>query len=287
MFTFEVYKISVNFSFYITLKRTQYNYMPIITLTSDWNNYDYYSGALKGALIAALPSHQVVDISHQVGNFNLLQAAFVVRNSYHHFPAGSIHVICVNSSNINQSFVACEVNKHTFICPDNGIIGLLFQDKPEVVYHINHGAIVHETFPELDLLPETIKSIVKNKSIKQLGTPIPDYQSRVQLRPTIDDYSISGSVIYIDSFRNLISNIDKNLFERLRKERKYEIIIQSNNYKINKISKAYYQVPVGELVAVFNAVGLLEIAIHNGRAADLLSVDHNSAVRVKFIDKKI
>ena len=71
--------------------------MHIITLTSDWNDYDYYVASLKGKLLTNCPDVRIVDISHQVRLFNTAQAAFLVRNSYPNFPENTIHIIAVNS----------------------------------------------------------------------------------------------------------------------------------------------------------------------------------------------
>jgi len=71
--------------------------MPIVTLISDWNEYDYYVGALKGKILSLLPEANIVDLNHRIQPFRLSQAAFVIRNSYFHFPKGTIHLICLNS----------------------------------------------------------------------------------------------------------------------------------------------------------------------------------------------
>jgi S-adenosylmethionine hydrolase len=108
----------------------------------------------------------------------------------------------------------------------------------------------------------------------------------VPLRPVLDNNLINGSVIYIDSFSNAITNVTKETFEKIGAGKPYEIFIQSNHYRIDKINETYEDSLSGELLAIFNSVDLLEIAINHGAAADLLNLNINSAVRIKFYDEK-
>ena len=107
---------------------------------------------------------------------------------------------------------------------------------------------------------------------------------QIPILPTIDETTINGSVVYIDSFRNAITNISRELFDQIRKGRPFDIFIQSNYYKINRLNKNYHDSSTGELLALFNSLGLLEIAINSGNAADLLNLSINSVVRIKFYD---
>ena len=103
--------------------------------------------------------------------------------------------------------------------------------------------------------------------------------------PAIDKSDINGSVIYIDSYRNAITNITYELFKQIGKGRAFDLFIQSNHFHINKINEKYNESSSGEILALFNSVGFLEIAINQGNAADLLNLDVSSPIRIKFKDK--
>jgi S-adenosylmethionine hydrolase len=122
--------------------------------------------------------------------------------------------------------------------------------------------------------------------MENLGTLHKNLNKQVPMLPTIDESLINGSVVYIDSFRNAITNIPRELFEKIGKNRPFDIFIQSNHYKINKINKTYNETSAGELLALFNSLNLLEIAISSGNVADLLNLNINSIIRIKFYDKK-
>lgn len=259
--------------------------MSIITLTTDWKNNDFYVGAIKGKLLSVCPNTMIVDISHQIQSFNILQASFVLKNSFKQFPEGSVHIVGVNSDIKDNRLLVIFADKHYFIGADNGIFSLIFNEQPEKMVLVDTGKNAdYSTFNALSCFAEIASHIVQKKPIEKLGKQIDSYKQHVPIRPAIDSSVINGSVIYIDSYANAITNISKELFSRIGKQRTFEIFVQSNHYKINTISNSYSDVPVGELLAVFNSVDLLEVAIHNGNAAQLLNLSVNSSVRIKFYE---
>ena len=100
--------------------------MSVITLTTDFGVKDHYSGSVKGALFNELGNVNIVDISHNVSPFNIIEAAYIIENAYKNFPEGSIHIIGVDSEkNPEQNHLAIKLDGHYFICADNGIMSLL------------------------------------------------------------------------------------------------------------------------------------------------------------------
>lgn len=260
--------------------------MPIITLTTDWNLNDYYVGAIKGKIYSKCANVNVVDITHQIQTFNIAQAAFILKNSYCNFPEGTIHIICVNSEpNSKQYPLVIEENKHFFIGTDNGIFGLIFKDRTEKIIKMEWDAENQfSSFAEISVFANAACHLANEGKINDLGTELDHYQKRVLIRAAIEESVINGSVIYIDSYQNAITNISYDLFKRIGKNRPFEIFVQSNHYKINKINKTYQETSVGEILALFNSLGLLEIAINNGNVAELLNLNTNSCIRIKFYD---
>jgi S-adenosylmethionine hydrolase len=263
--------------------------MAIVTLTTDWRQNDFYVGAVKGTILSLAPDAKVVDLNHQIPPFNISMAAFVVKNSYNYFPEGSIHIIDVSSEPADdQGFIAIQNNGHYFLCANNGIAGLLFQEEPTTAVSIDKFSTADvqsptsiTTFAGITVLAPAAAFLSSGDSIEHLG-PQTELIKQVPLRPAIDDSVISGSIIYIDSYQNTITNITRELFERIGKGRPFEILVQSNYYKIKRINKLYNETTPGELLALFNSLDLLEIAIYRGNAAELLNLSINSTVRIKF-----
>jgi S-adenosylmethionine hydrolase len=265
--------------------------MSIVTLTTDWRQNDFYVGAVKGTILSLAPDAKVVDLNHQIPPFNISMAAFVVKNAYNYFPEGAIHIIDVSTEPAEgQGFIAIKNNGHYFLFANNGIAGLLFQEDPETAVSIDKFSIVDSTdsqsptittFAGISVLAPAAAFLSSGENIEQLGSKA-DLIKQVPLRPAIDESVISGSIIYIDSYQNTITNITRELFERIGRGRQFEILVQSNYYKIKRINKFYNETTPGELLALFNSLDLLEIAIYRGNAAELLNLSINSTVRIKF-----
>ena len=259
--------------------------MHIITITSDWNENDYYVASLKGKILSACPGIQILDINHNIKPFNTSQAAFVVRNSYPNFPDHTIHILAVNTEPEQERglLLAARISDQFFLCADNGILGLLGGPEPDLVVKLNQTESQQATsFIAMTVFAEAACALAGGKSLEELGIRVDQYNKQVPLRATIENNTITGSVIYIDSFANAITNISRELFERIGHGKKFKIFVQSKHYIIDKINNRYSETSPGDLLAIFNSLGLLEIAIRNGNAANLLKLDTNSTVRVEF-----
>ncbi len=255
--------------------------MSIVTLTSDWNLDDYYSGAIKGRIISRCPDTMVVDITNQIPPFNIALAAFQMKHVFRHFPKDSIHLIAVHSDGKEERpVIALKAEGHYFIGHDNGIFGLLLDREPEEV--VSADLVETGTFPELTVFAEMACNIIQTGKLSESGVKYDHLHKQVPMLPVIEESLINGSVIYIDSYKNAITNISFDLFQQIGKGRSFDILVQSNHYKINRLNKRYGESSLGEILAVFNSLGLLEIAINGGNAADLLNLNVNSSIRIKF-----
>ncbi|SDC76502.1 SAM hydrolase/SAM-dependent halogenase family protein [Williamwhitmania taraxaci] len=260
--------------------------MAIVTLTTDWGKMDYYVGALKGQLLSMCPTATLVDISHDISAFNVQQAAFVIRNSYRHFPDGTVHIVGVNSEpSPKNPFIAIEADGQFFLGTDNGVLSLALRSTPTKVIKLHYEPI--SGFSALYTFALSAAHLAEGKPLEELGQLYPEFSQMVPIRAAYDDSIINGTIIYIDSFQNAISNISTDLFERVGQSRSFEILVQSNHNKLTKISNTYNGTDPGNLLAIFNSVGLLEIAIFHGQAAELLGLSVGSAVRVKFYNNVI
>jgi S-adenosylmethionine hydrolase len=208
----------------------------------------------------------------------------VVRNSFPHFPDHSIHIIAVNSEpNREGKLLAARKNKQYFLCADNGILGLLGGEEPEEVVSLS-GNSTDETgsFVALTVFARAACKLAEGTPLTKLGSPVKDYDRQTPLRATIENLTIVGSVIHIDSYQNAITNISRDLFSRIGEGKDFEIYVQSKHYVIKHINTRYNDSDPGDLLALFNSAGLLEIAIRNGNAAGLLKLNTNSTIRVEF-----
>ena len=257
--------------------------MPIVTLTTDWGNGDYYIGRLKGRILSCCPTATFADITHGIQPFNTLHAAFVIRHTYSSFPEGSIHLIGVNSEpSPANTITAVSVNSHYFIGSNDGMFSLIFDEEADEVIQLTPTEKTNG-FKALELFTKAVKCICEQEPLSSIGLPT-GIKKELTGKPVYDKDSISGLVIYIDALGNAITNISRELFMRVGKGRRFEILVQNNFTKIERISAHYDDVKYGSLVAIFNSFDMLEMAINRGNIAQLESLDTKSSIRVKFYD---
>ena len=276
--------------------------MPLITLTTDFGTKDHFIGAIKGAILSELDNVNIIDISHEISPFNITETAYIVKNAYKNFPAGSIHIIGVDSELSSENrHIAVEMDGHYFVCPDNGVISMIASEiKPEKLVEITiHDAII-SSFNVLDVFVKVACHIARGGSLDVIGKEIEEYKELTEVHPFIneDKTQIVGSVIYIDNYGNVISNISEKLFNEIGKGRKFQVI--ARNYTFDTIFRKYnevvnYKIPQdqrlddGKKLAIFNSALFLEIAIYRsnlktvGGASSLLGLDYRDTITVRFM----
>ena len=276
--------------------------MAIITLTTDFGHKDHFVGALKGTIYKELSDAKIVDITHAVSPFNIQECAYILKNSYKAFPEGTVHIVGVDSEpTIENQHIAVLVDNHYFISANNGVISLITSEiEPEKVVEINIPNPVVGSFPVLDIFVKVACHIVRGGKLEVVGKSFGDLKELKEFAPRItnEGKTIVGSVIYIDNYGNVITNIQKNLFEAYRNGRKFEI--SARNRKINQIHNRYSDIinfdlgknqrkGPGDLLALFNSSDYLELAIYKsdlntvGGASTLLGLDYRDTIIINFL----
>ena len=257
--------------------------MAVITLTTEWRPDDFYSGILKGKLCCLAPEARVIENAGGIPVFNIGHASFVIRNTFLNYPEGSVHIICVHSENAkDRDHVIVSARNHYFIGTDNGIFNLILNAPPDDIFRIKNKT----SGDEIDLFARTAAALVKGSRPEELGDRVSAITEKVPLRATIEKDVITGSIIFIDSYGNAISNITRDVFYRVFDKSPFLILIQSNKNYTDHICNRYDDEPVGELLARFNSLDLLEIAINGANVSELLSLSIGSVVRIDQADKK-
>jgi S-adenosyl-L-methionine hydrolase (adenosine-forming) len=258
--------------------------MTIITLTTDWGCANHYVGAVKGTLLKLIPGATIIDISHQVPVFDIMQASFVLKNAYPHFPDGTIHLVGVNTeAGLETPHIVVEFRGQFFIGADNGVFSLLFDEQPAQVVELD---ILQDsdyfTFSTRDVFSRAASMIAGGKALKDIGRPHGELNKRIPFKPVIYPEKIIGKVIFIDNYENVLVNIDKEIFRQVGKSRPFTISFRSPGYAISQIHQAYADVVPGEKLALFGSTGFLEIAINQGKASSLLGLYMNDTVSIEF-----
>ena len=260
--------------------------MAIITLTTDLGTKDSYLASVKGAILSQLKEAKIVDISNNIEPFNIQQAAYVLRNCYKDFPAGTIHVISIDDElSTKCEHIAVKANNHYFIGADNGFFSLVFNDmKPEKIVKLNISLTSNcMTFAAKNILIPSACHLARGGTMEIIGTTINKFQvKKVELKAVLETDTIRGSVIYIDSYGNAITNISKSEFEQVKKGRSFIILFGREDEMITEISEKYKDVTTAEKLAIFGENKLLQIAINKGEANKLLGLKLHEIVRIEF-----
>ncbi len=269
---------------------TQLFTMLTITLISDFGYNDHNVAVTKGQMLQHLNDvPQFIDVTHNVSNYNLPQAAYFVQSILPHYVAPTFHCVLVNLfENKSKRLLCLEQNGQYIFCADNGFINLINEQTKANVYAIalNTGTPLN-TVNYIQTMAKCINWLHSGNSIDTIGEPITDYIDKVKLKPIVDESYIEGYIIFIDSYENVVTNITQKLFYEIKRNRNFKIVFKRNEV-IETISESYADVQQGEKLALFNTSGYLEIAINQGNAAGLfglLSFTTASNASASFLQK--
>lgn len=255
--------------------------MPIVTLTTDFGLKDHFAASLKGALYTAIDGVTICDVSHLIAPFDIQQAAFTLGHSWHRFPPGTIHLVGVGPSPSTRfNHLAFRMNGHYFIGANNGLFSLMSDLRPDEIVEICPAGGEPTSFPALDVYVPFAAGIAAGLQLSAIGTPIEGIAELIKPRHFPEDDVIKGNVVYVDSFGNLITDITEKEFDRIGKGRTFSIQLIGD--EINTISRRYSDVDEGDKLALFNSEGILEIAINQGKANQLLNMRLNAVIRITF-----
>lgn len=258
--------------------------MSIITLLTDFGTQDSYVGTVKGVILSINPKATLVDITHEVPNFAIDDAAFILNSTFSHFPVGTVHLTVVDPGvGGNRRALVIQTDKYFLVCPDNGILSYILESQKILkIVEIKNSRFwrhpVSSTFHARDIFGPIAAHISRGTSLKNIG---PSVRNPVKLnlpKPIRYRNYIDGEVIYIDRFGNLITNISR---EFLNKKDLKEVRVRLAG-KLLKLASHYAQAPRGQMAVLFQSFGLLEIALREGNAQQKLRAHKGTRVRVEF-----
>ena len=256
-----------------------------MTFLSDFGTRDTYVAQMKGVALGINPDLQLVDLTHEIPPQQILLAAFVLNDAINAFPENAIHVAIVDPGvGSDRKLIAAEIGQFRIVCPDNGLLTVLLQRESvrRVVTLDNRRwwrNTVSSTFHGRDILTPVAAAWSRGVDLAELGSPHVDSLVTLPLaNPTRSQSSLTGLVIDIDRFGNLITNIDAANLVSDPNSLRFEV----GTCLVDGLSRCYADAPVGEPVALIGSGGRLEIAIRNGNAAEEFQADLGRRVFVRW-----
>lgn len=254
--------------------------MAIVTLLTDSGESDHYIAAIKARLMAVNPDLRIVDISHQIRMFDIGHAAYVLRSVFRDFPKGTVHLVGVDAAGTRGDvFLIVQLEGHFFVGADNGLFSLLSEQPPENTWQIG-AEPPSATFPEKEIFAPTAARLAAGEDPSHLGKPYAELKRLIDRQVKATRKQITGHIIRVDHFGNLITNIPKQAFDILSKDKAFTV--QFGGEKFRRIHGGYHQADQGECFILFNSQNFLEIGIYKGNASELLGLDYDSVVNIIF-----
>jgi S-adenosylmethionine hydrolase len=272
----------------------------MITITSDIGYKDYAIALLKAKILFILPSAIIIDITHQIDPFNYNQAAYIIGNSYHHFPEKSIHILAIDTEIYKKTnHIIVFYNNHYFVGSNNGIISSIIQNNSiEKIIEIPHEHEIYTKYNDFDALGVIAVSIQMGEKIEKFGNEIHELKLNIQEKPYFDinkNYCVV-KIIFKDNFGNLVFNVTQKQLEEFANGRSFEINLKSK--KITRIINKYADIALksafdlqnyeGELLARYNDAGYLQVSLFRsnpevmGTAQSLLGLNYNETITINF-----
>lgn len=259
--------------------------MAIITFMSDFGMSDHYVSAVKAKILSMNPGLKIIDISHDIEVFNIAHGAFVLKAVFRDFPKGTVHLVSVNSLGEKKSrYLAAKIEDHFFVVPDIGILSLVCENEPSMIAELFSTDGTSTTFPAKNILAKAAAMLASGSGMNDVGAYTKDYMRRTDRKFRATKKQISGNVIRVDHYGNLITNIEEEVFNILCKGRAF--VVQFGREKADRMNTNYNELDDGDCFVIFNSIGLLEIGINKGNASKLLGLKYDSQVSIVFGDSE-
>lgn len=265
--------------FFPNIKFLYFFCMGLITFLSDFGYTDHYVAAVKAKILSKDPAILIVDISHGVEPFNLPHGVQVLSAAFPDFPEGTVHLVAVDSHGSRDNrYLAIRYKKHFFLASDNGILSLLTDSSPEMMVEIPMDKITAN--PTCDLLAPAALALARSGQLENIGPQTNQMRELINRQLKLGDHSITGHVIHVDHYGNLLTNITRDSIDAISHGRPCTIHFARET--VARISTLYSQADDGDCVCLYNSQGQLCIGINKGNASELLGLYFDSQVNVRF-----
>jgi S-adenosylmethionine hydrolase len=240
---------------------------------------------MKGVALSINPALRLVDVTHGIGPQNVRQGALVLADATCHFPAGSLHVGVVDPGvGTNRSIVYAEIGDQCYIAPDNGLLSLLTCSRPATRLIALESPQywrepVSATFHGRDIMVPAAAHLSLGVPPDQLGSTHPGLVPFEWPKVTRTPESLGGSVVSVDRFGNLITNITRDLLPPDVAIRSLEIYVRGTR---TTLTPSYGMAESGSVIALLGSSDRLEIAVTNGSAAQRLHCGVGQSVHVRW-----
>jgi len=262
---------------------------PIVALLTDFGTRDHYVASMKGVILGLCPDATPVDVTHEIPPQDVLAGALTLEACYRDFPAGTIFLVVVDPGvGSSRRRLAAEGGGYRFVAPDNGVLAGVFADAPpERLVELSGTRYarptISRTFEGRDLFAPAAGWLARGLDLAALGRPAEDYQRLEIPTPEVRSGELSGEVLLVDRFGNLITNIGRASLVEWAASR--DVAVRAGGESIGPVMTTYADVGRGALCALIGSTERLEISVNGGSAADRLALGRGARVVVSLSDR--
>lgn len=255
---------------------------PVIALLTDFGARDHYVGTMKGVMLGICPDASLIDLVHEIPPQDVLAGAIELDAAYRFFPPHTVFLVVVDPGvGSGRRAIAVEAGGYRFVAPDNGVLTAVLRDTPAsrmVALEARQYALqsVSRTFEGRDRLAPAAAWLARGVALDELGPALADYVRLDMPAVTLEKDEARGTVLRVDRFGNLITNLDRAVFDELARGRVPSVRV--GDVDVPAVVGTYAEAPPGGLCALIGSSGHLEIAINGGSAAERLGVGRGAAV---------
>ena len=260
---------------------------PVIAFLTDFGTRDHYAGTMKGVALGICPEATLVDITHDLPPHDVLTGALELAACYRYFPAGTIFLVVVDPGvGSTRRGLAVETGEYRFVAPDNGVLtAVLDEVAPKRIVELTERryarATVSRTFEGRDRFAPAAAWLARGIGLPALGRSAGAVQRLDLPKPTVSDDHVAGEVVRVDRFGNLITNIDRKMFDKVAAgDERGSLEVQVGSHQVGKVVSTYADAASGELCALIGSSEHLEIAANGSSAAASLQLGRGAPVHI-------
>lgn len=258
----------------------------IITLTTDFGDRDPFVATMKGRILDRLPTARIIDVTHGISTYWPAEAGFWLSRAYPYFSAGTVHVAVVDPDvGTTRDIIGVQADDHIFLAPDNGLLqAVLRRAKSSVVHRLDLSQAMQRfalsapsaTFHGRDIFaPIAAELAAGHATLADIGPSTKTFHEGLGTVPRVSTGRIEGMVMTVDHFGNLITNIEESLIRPFSRP-----VVEVGGHEIN-LGRTYGDVQPGDVLALINSFGVLEIAVTQGSATAVLGLGRGAPVQVR------
>jgi S-adenosylmethionine hydrolase len=257
---------------------------PIIALLSDFGSQDHYAGTMKGVILGICPDVTLVDITHDIPPHDVLSGALQLSASHRYFPPGTIFLVVVDPGvGSARRGIAAEAGGFRFVAPDNGVLSAVFHEEPprkvvELTERRYARPTVSRTFEGRDRFAPAAAWLARGIQLSALGRPAGICHQLELPLPQVADDVLRGEVLVTDRFGNLVTNIDRKVFEAFARGRPVRIV--AGEHPVARLVSTYSEMERSELCALFGSSDHLELSLNAGHAGRRFAMGRGTRVEV-------